>query len=161
MSTNFRAFAEQVDAVIKANSVAKVIPSAEAIAEEVLKQQQQHVTEEHGTGVCREAWQDHRNEADMVRDAGLAYRETDESGREIYCPICLTYYGGKGDVGIASNMKLHVTKKCVARHLGTAMHMKALQMQAMEVDRQARRNRVGLTVGRTTLQTLREGSSYL
>ncbi len=97
----------------------------------------------------------------MVKDVGLAYRETDESGREIYCPICLTYCGGKGDVGIACNKKLHVTKKCVARHLDTTMHMKALQMQAMEVDRQARRNRVGLIVGRAALQTLREGSSYL
>jgi hypothetical protein len=124
-----------VDAVIKANSAAKVIPSAEAIAEEVLRQQQQHVTHENGTGVFREAWQDHRNPADMVRDAGLAYRETEESGREIYCPICLTYCGGKGDVGIASHRKLHVTKKCVARHLGTAMHKKALRMQAMEVER--------------------------
>ncbi len=37
-SINFRAFAEQVDAVIKANSATQVIPSAEAIAEEVLKQ---------------------------------------------------------------------------------------------------------------------------
>jgi hypothetical protein len=41
------------------------------------------------------------------------------------------------------------------------MHRKALHMQAMEVERQARRNRVGLTVGMATLQTLREGSSYL
>jgi hypothetical protein len=87
---NFRAFAEQVDAVIKANSAETVIPSTEAIAEEDLRQQQQHETEEHGTGVSWELWKEHRNEANMVRDVGLAYRETDENGREIYCPICLT-----------------------------------------------------------------------
>ena len=31
----------------------------------------------------------------------------------------------------------------------------------MEVERKARPNRVGLTVGRTALQTLREGCNYL
>ena len=55
---NFRVFAEQMDAVIKSNSAAKVNPSAEAIAEEVLRQQQHHVIEarikEHGTGVSWE-----------------------------------------------------------------------------------------------------------
>jgi len=34
---NFRAFAKQMDAVIKSNSAAKVIPFAEAIVEEVLR----------------------------------------------------------------------------------------------------------------------------
>ncbi len=53
-SMNFRAFAEQVDAVIKANSAAQVIPSAEAIAAEVLKQQKDYGTQQHGTGVFRE-----------------------------------------------------------------------------------------------------------
>jgi hypothetical protein len=47
VSMNFRAFADQMDAFIKVNSAAKVIPSAMAIAEEVLRQHQEHVTEEH------------------------------------------------------------------------------------------------------------------
>ncbi len=87
---NFRAFADQLDAVIKANSAAKEIPSAEAIADDVLRQQQHHVTEEHGTRLSREQWKEHRNEANMVRDACLAYRETDENGSEIYCLLYLT-----------------------------------------------------------------------
>jgi hypothetical protein len=86
---NFRAIAEHVDAVIQANSAAQVIPSAEDIAEEVLRQQQVNATQQHGTGVFREIWREHRNEADMVRDAGLAYREIDDNGREIYCLVCL------------------------------------------------------------------------
>jgi hypothetical protein len=90
-SMNFRAFAGQVDAVIKANSAAQVIPSAEAIAAEVLKQHKDSATQQHGTGVFREIWREHRNEAGMVREAGLAYKETDDNGREIYCPVCLTY----------------------------------------------------------------------
>ena len=36
-SLNIRAFVEQVDTVIKANSTAQVIPSAEAIVEEVFR----------------------------------------------------------------------------------------------------------------------------
>ena len=161
MSMNFRAFADQVDAVIKANSAAKVIPSAEAIAEEVLMQQHEHVTQEHGTRVSREQWNEHRNEVDMGKDADLAYRETDETGREIYCPVCLTYCGSKGDVGIASYRKLNVTKACIERHLSTFRHKQALQMHVLEVESLARRTRVGLTIGKTVWQTLREGCSYL
>jgi hypothetical protein len=90
-SLNIRAFAEQVDTAIKANSATQVIPSDEAIAEEVLRQQKHRRTQHHGTGVSRELWTEHRNEADMVRDAGLAYRDIDNNGREIFCPICLAY----------------------------------------------------------------------
>ena len=60
-SMNFRSFAEHVDAVIKANSAAQVIPFAEAIAEEVLKQQQLHATQQHGTRVFQEIWSEYRN----------------------------------------------------------------------------------------------------
>jgi hypothetical protein len=70
---NFRAFAKQMDLVIQSNSAAKVIPSSEAIAEEVLRQQHHNAIEarieEHGTGVSRQQWKDHRNESDMIRDA--------------------------------------------------------------------------------------------
>ena len=121
-SINFQAFAQHVDFVIKANSTAQVIPSAEAIAEEVLRQQQHHAHEKHGTGVFRELWKEHRIETNVVRDAGLAYRDTDDHGREIYCPTCLAYCGNKCYVGITSFPKLHVTKKTIGRHLGTARH---------------------------------------
>jgi hypothetical protein len=40
-NVNVRAFAQQGDAVINENSAAQVIPSAEAIAKEVLRQQDQ------------------------------------------------------------------------------------------------------------------------
>ncbi len=39
-SINFRAFAEQMDTIIKPNSAAQANPSAKAIAEEILRQQQ-------------------------------------------------------------------------------------------------------------------------
>ena len=57
-SVNLRAFVEQVDTVIKANSAAQVIPSAEAIAEEVLREQQHQRTQQHGTGFFRELWKE-------------------------------------------------------------------------------------------------------
>ncbi len=102
-----------------------------------------------------------RNEADMVRDAGLAYRDCDDNGREIYCLVCQLYGGKEVNVPITTYPKLHVTKKAIGRHMITTRHKQALQMQEMEVERIARRTRVGLTVGRATLQTLREGCSYL
>ncbi len=80
---DFRDFAQQVDAIIKANSAAQVIPFAEAIAEEVLRQQQQHLTQQRGTCVFRELWKEHRNEANMVRDVGLAYRDNDANERQV------------------------------------------------------------------------------
>jgi len=45
VAINFQAFAEHMDAVIKSNSAAKVIPYAEAIAEKVLRQHQHHAVE--------------------------------------------------------------------------------------------------------------------
>jgi hypothetical protein len=87
----------------------------------------------------------------MIRDAGLAYRDTEGNGREIYFSVFLTYCGSKGDVGIGSQRKLHVTNKYVDRHLGTARHKQALQLQWMKVERKACRTRVKLAVGRATL----------
>ena len=57
------------------------------------------------------------SEADVVRDAGLAYRDTDEHGREIYCPACLAYYGNKGYVGI-TNIALYQQLPCPSSCLG-------------------------------------------
>ena len=80
----WRSLTRSLDGVIKSNSTAQVIPSAEAIAAEVLRQQQQHRTEQQGTGVSRENWLLHIVEADIVRDAGLAYREViDRLGKEL------------------------------------------------------------------------------
>ena len=109
-----------MDDVTKANSAAQVIPCAEAIVEEVLRQHQRHVTQQRGTGVFRELWKESRNEADMVKDVGLAYRNNDANGREIYCPICLTHGGRGGDACITIFPKLHVTQKGIGRHLLTA-----------------------------------------
>ena len=81
--------------MIKANSTAQVIPSAEAMAMEVLRQQREHVIEQHGTGVSLENWSEHKNGADMVRDDVIAYREIDGGrDREIVCPVCHEY--GRG-----------------------------------------------------------------
>ena len=49
----------------------------------------------------------------MGKDVGLAYRETDETGREIDSPVCLTYRVSKGDVSIASNWKLNIIKASI------------------------------------------------
>jgi len=77
-----------VDGVIKSNSTAQVIPSAKAIAAEVLKHQKLQLLEQHGIGLSIENWNAHTVEADMVRDAGLSYREIDGGqSREIFCPV--------------------------------------------------------------------------
>ena len=45
--------------------------------------------------MIRENWNEATVEADMVRDAGLAYRELDGGrSREIFCPVCHDY--GRG-----------------------------------------------------------------
>ena len=87
-----RSLTTSLDNVIKSNSTAQAIPSAEAIAMEVLRQQREHVIEQHGTGVSKENWSEHKNEAAMVLDAGFAYREIDGGrDREIFCPVCHEY----------------------------------------------------------------------
>ena len=50
----WRSIIRVMDSVIKSNSTAQVIPSAEAIATEVLRQQRDNAIEQHGTGVSRE-----------------------------------------------------------------------------------------------------------
>ncbi len=74
----------QVDIVIKANCTAQVIPSAHAIAMKVLRQQHENNVEEHGTGVSREHWTQNTTVPDMVRDSDLAFRGTNDGGREVY-----------------------------------------------------------------------------
>ena len=92
----------------------------------------------------------------MVRDVGLAYREIDGGrDREIFCPVCHEY--GRGVAAktmFCSNQRLKYLKKAIARHMATYAHSKALTKKERE-------SRVGLTIARTTLQTVREGNSYL
>ena len=46
--------------------------------------------------MSREQWPEHRKVPNVVRDTGLAYRDTDNNGREVYCPVCLKYRRGVG-----------------------------------------------------------------
>jgi hypothetical protein len=129
----------------------------------VLRQQREHVIEQHGTGVSKENWSEHKNETDMVRDADLAYREIDGAqDREIFCIACHEYNRGVAANALFCNkQRLKYLKKAIAKHLATDAHSKALMEKERERTRPLRRNRVGLTIARTTLQTVREGTSYL
>jgi hypothetical protein len=71
---------------VKANSA-----TPKAIDEEVLRMQKQQHLEKHGTCLVRENWREHHNETNMVRDAGLAFRDTDDGAREVYCPVCESF----------------------------------------------------------------------
>jgi hypothetical protein len=85
----WRSLVRSMDGVIKSNSTAQVIPSAEAIAAEVLKQQKLQLLEQHGTRLSIENWTGHTVETDMARDAELTYREIDSGrSREIFCSVC-------------------------------------------------------------------------
>ena len=91
-----RYLTRQVDTVIKANCIAQVIPSAHAIAMEVLRQQHENNVEEHRTSVSRERWTQQTTVPDMVRESRLAFRGTDDGGLEAYCPVCLKHRVGDG-----------------------------------------------------------------
>ena len=163
MRTDYASIGQHVHVGIEAAAAAQVWPSAATIAKEVWKLKSQHEAQQRGPGLFRQIWSSHNNEAAMVRDAGFGYRATDEEGSEIYCPICVKY-GGKdgahGDNVITSYPKLGVTRKAIGRHLKTARHMHALEQDVKEKERLARRARVGLTVARAALQTIRGGNSY-
>ncbi len=66
---------------------------------------------------------DHDNEADMARDASLAYRDTDEGGRRVYCLMCLKHRGTYGQTVITVYRKLGITRKSIERHLVTKGHI--------------------------------------
>jgi len=157
----WRTLTSQVDTVIKANFTAQVIPSAHTIAMEVIKRGQESNVDEHGVGVSRERWIDHSTVPDMVRDSGMAYRATDDGGREVYCPVCLKYRAGDGHEVLNVPGRLSVARKSIARHLATQRHKQALAEEQREVTRGERRRKVGLNIARTALQTLREGASYV
>jgi hypothetical protein len=84
----WRRFRQNLDTIIKANAAAQVIPCAETIAEEVMRQKQLQQREYIRTSASREHWRLHDNEADMAMDDGLAYETIDDDGRTICCPIC-------------------------------------------------------------------------
>ena len=159
----WRSLTRSLDGVIKSNSTAQVIPSAEAIAAEVLRQQQLYRIEQRGTGLIRENWTEASVEADMVRDAGLSYRELDGGhSREIYCPVCHDYGRGVATTTTFYNpQRLKNLRTCISRHFATDVHRKALTEKEKERTRNLRRSRVGITIARTALQTVREGSSYM
>ena len=108
-------------------------------------------------------WTQHTNEADVVRDAGLAYRENDDGrDRDIICPVCRDYgRGNRVDIFFYCNQRLKNLRKGILRYLATNAHKKALAEHEKERTRQLRRSRVGLTIARTALQNVREGNNYL
>jgi hypothetical protein len=52
-----------------------------------------------------------------------------------------------------------ITRKSIGRHLVTKGHIRALNEEQKEATRNDKRREVGMTVAKTTLQTLREGGS--
>jgi len=83
--SDYEAFGQHVHVVIEVAAATQVWQSATTIANEVWKLKSQHETQQRGLGyswrVFREIWSSHHNEANnMVRDAGFAYRATDEEG---------------------------------------------------------------------------------
>ena len=66
----WRTLTQHLDTVIKANCTAQVIPSAQVVAEEVLRQQQQQHLAEHGTRVSRERWMDRHTVLECVEGGG-------------------------------------------------------------------------------------------
>jgi len=108
-----------MDASINANVAAKVIPSAEVIAEEITKQHREQEIQPNGTRVLRNRWMDHRNEADMVRDAGLAYESNEEGERVIHCPLCAEFGESiRGKLStIKSKRRACDMRKAILKHL--------------------------------------------
>jgi hypothetical protein len=105
----------------------------------------------------------HTVEADIVKDAGLAYNEI-EGGRdrEITCPVCRDY--GRGIAAEASfnnNQRVKFLRKTIQRHMEMDAHAKALTAMDKERTRNQRLCHVGLIIGRTSLQIMREGCNYL
>ncbi len=76
----WRSLTRSLDMVIKLNSTAQVIPSAEAIATEVLRQQHLQRIEQNGSSLIWENMTAHTVEADMIKDSSMAYREIGGGG---------------------------------------------------------------------------------
>ena len=70
---------QQMDEAIKSN--------LKNIASEVVRIQEKHRLQRNGTCFIKELWREHRILADVVKESGMAFRETDDNGREIHCPV--------------------------------------------------------------------------
>jgi hypothetical protein len=87
-----------------------------------------------------DGWTIYTTVPEMFRDSGLAYRGTDDGGREVYCPVCLKYRAGDGHEVVSVFARPSVTRKVIARHLATKQ---ALEEEQREATREVRRHRVG------------------
>ena len=76
------------------------------IAAEVVRTHEEHRLQRHGACFIRGLWREHRIRADVVRDSGMAFRETDDTGQEIHCPGCFQYRDGTVDVSFRLNQRL-------------------------------------------------------
>jgi len=128
---------------------------------EVVRTQEEHRLQRHGTCFIRELWREHRIQADVVRESGMTFRETDDTGREMHCPVCFQYRDGTSDITFSVKQRLPELKLSMVRHLESNRHKQELKEQERALLWVVRRNRVGLTIARTALQTLRAGCSYL
>ena len=155
-------FRQHVDGIIKANSAAKVIPYAEAIAEEVLRQHQARHLQWNDTYMIRENWKDHSNRVDMVNSVGLAFTSDEERGRVIYYPVCTDFGGFRArNNNMKGERRLCDVKKSTYKHLQSRQHLDALGEREKESRRNVRRTRIGFNIARKVLQTLREGTNYV
>ncbi len=94
-----------------------------------------HRIEQHGSGVSRENWMPRGH---LVTPRGIAAEGS----------FCI-------------DKRVNYLRKTIQRNLETDVYAKALTAMEQERMRNLRRSRVGLTIARTTLQTMREGCSYL
>ncbi len=76
------------------------------IAAEVVRTQEKHRFQRNGTCFIRELWREHRILADVARKSGMAFRDTEDNGREIHCPVCFLYRDGTGDVALSVNRRV-------------------------------------------------------
>ncbi len=67
--------------------------------------------------------------ADAVRDSCMDFRETDDNGLEIHCPVCFQYRDETSDVAFNVNQRLSELKKTIARHLESSRHKQTLKKQ--------------------------------
>jgi hypothetical protein len=93
---------------------------------------------------------DHRNEANMVKDAGLTYESNDEGERVISRPVCAEFGDSiQGKVGtVQSRRRTCDMRKAIGKHLQGRMHVDALEEREKELRKNMRRTRICLNVTR-------------
>ncbi len=70
---------------------------------------------------------EHNNVSDMVKDSGLAFRDTVDEGRVVFCPVCVKFRVGEGSDVIKTYQRLFETRKSIARRLGSLRHKQAME----------------------------------